>query len=144
VQVAHKPDQPISSRSAGQSDVCGLCQLDIDDVSNLALAKCRHTFHRDCLETYVVKQEEIAASEAAASSKNKKKGKKRKADDENAFEDEFEPDDASKDKVKCPVCFCTLTVTLKLRDGLEDEEDKGAEPACVVCMDRLFCLVYFL
>jgi hypothetical protein len=34
--VARQPETgPVSSRSAGQSDVCGLCQLDVDDVANL-------------------------------------------------------------------------------------------------------------
>jgi len=138
--VARNVNEPVASRSAGQSDVCGLCQLDID-ATNLALAKCRHTFHRDCLDAYVAKEEDRL--EKLRKPAAKKRGKKRAADDAQAFvagegdDDDDDDDQGGKAKaaVQCPTCFVPLTITLRLKDGVENAA-AGEEAACVVCMDR--------
>eukprot|EP00931_Biecheleriopsis_adriatica_P070732 TRINITY_DN4451_c0_g1_i1.p1 TRINITY_DN4451_c0_g1~~TRINITY_DN4451_c0_g1_i1.p1 ORF type:complete len:1343 (-),score=281.39 TRINITY_DN4451_c0_g1_i1:181-4209(-) len=41
------------SKSRGNSNVCGLCQDDIEERSQQAKASCGHAFHRDCLKEYM-------------------------------------------------------------------------------------------
>lgn len=41
------------SKSRGDTDVCALCQDDIEDRANRAKAGCGHIFHKDCLSEYL-------------------------------------------------------------------------------------------
>jgi DNA repair protein RAD16 len=45
---AHESSQQVAS-SVGNSDVCGVCHLDILSARDCAVASCRHTFHREVL-----------------------------------------------------------------------------------------------
>jgi DNA repair protein RAD16 len=84
----------------------------------------------------------VAQAEQEHAGKTKqKKARKRKAEDEDAFEPErglaaAAASPAPEDQTKCPVCFVPLTITLRLKNGFEQDQDDEAEPACVVCMDR--------
>jgi DNA repair protein RAD16 len=146
----------------GEADLCGICHLDIDDVANLAVAGCKHTFHRDCVDMHISMHEDALmgkGDDGAKTSKKKKKGaaaaannknkkaavtKKRarqqvdsdeEADEVDGADDvdaEGDDDDDDDEPCKCPVCYVKLTVTLKL-PGIEDTA--GGE-VCVVCMDN--------
>ncbi|CAE7669727.1 RAD16 [Symbiodinium pilosum] len=43
----------IPSKSHGSSEVCALCQDDIEERRHQARASCGHAFHRECLQEYL-------------------------------------------------------------------------------------------
>lgn len=45
--------ESIPTQSRGNSDVCALCQDDIDEPGARVVAQCGHAFHRDCLSEYL-------------------------------------------------------------------------------------------
>lgn len=45
--------EAIPTQSRGTSDVCALCQDDIDEPGSRVAAQCGHAFHRECLTEYL-------------------------------------------------------------------------------------------
>ncbi|KAH9259092.1 hypothetical protein BASA81_002712 [Batrachochytrium salamandrivorans] len=137
--------------NATTADVCAICLMNVDDPYALAIAKCRHTFHRECVEQYM---ENFDPSKAAtASGKKHSKGtskpkKKKKGEEEDEAEGNEEP------LATCPSCFVPLTLTLRVHQDdtqpapssqisvtvTEEEEPshshQNADSVCVICMDR--------
>eukprot|EP00510_Aplanochytrium_minuta_P004984 CAMPEP_0184009392 /NCGR_PEP_ID=MMETSP0954-20121128/2565_1 /TAXON_ID=627963 /ORGANISM="Aplanochytrium sp, Strain PBS07" /LENGTH=965 /DNA_ID=CAMNT_0026288731 /DNA_START=327 /DNA_END=3224 /DNA_ORIENTATION=- len=114
------------SKSAGQNDVCGICQYDIESLKECAISHCRHTFHRTCVTDLINEFKENTKATAG----NGKKGKGKKV-----TKAVLTPD--------CPVCFQPLSVTLGLHGGIESSKDLTESPGveeesnlCVICFDN--------
>ncbi|XP_055389089.1 LOW QUALITY PROTEIN: uncharacterized protein LOC129618345 [Condylostylus longicornis] len=43
----------IPAPGRGNSEVCGLCQDDVDDPNELSVSRCKHAFHKTCIADYV-------------------------------------------------------------------------------------------
>ena len=108
----------IKTKKNRRSDVCGLCHLDIDGLINCAVAHCRHTFHKDCIESHIAVFQQEQAS---------KKAKKRKR----SGEEEQEQEEAMP---TCPVCFVALSVTFDLHGDEQPEDQEGN--LCILCFDN--------
>eukprot|EP00927_Polykrikos_kofoidii_P064952 TRINITY_DN60756_c0_g1_i1.p1 TRINITY_DN60756_c0_g1~~TRINITY_DN60756_c0_g1_i1.p1 ORF type:complete len:1235 (+),score=198.80 TRINITY_DN60756_c0_g1_i1:101-3805(+) len=50
---------PMPTQSRGDSDVCALCQDDVDDAASRVAAQCGHCFHRDCVSEYLEEAPEL-------------------------------------------------------------------------------------
>ena len=75
-----KREVHIPSKSCGVGDVCALCHKKILDVSDVAMSRCRHTFHRECVKQYLNKfgsDSNRDEEQKDQNSKKKKKGKKK-------------------------------------------------------------------
>lgn len=49
----------IPTESRGDADVCALCQDDVDDPRERAVAQCGHIFHRECVAEYLEQAPEL-------------------------------------------------------------------------------------
>lgn len=149
----------IPTRSAGVSDVCGLCLEDIAP-KHLSVTACKHTFHKKCIQDLQKEHKERlkdAADEAKeavkeAKAKAKAEGKdepkaakakaKAKADKKAVDKDKASsPPGGGVPKLCCPVCYQDLSIAIDLR-GLEDEVEQGSKQdggddanTCVICLE---------
>jgi len=53
-------DDPFgTSKAAGdrtkRTDICGICQFDIETLEEVAVSQCKHTFHRNCVDDFIAK-----------------------------------------------------------------------------------------
>jgi len=109
--------------SSKRTDVCGICQFDIESLDECALSNCRHTFHKKCVSELLFNQNDDEDDEESENKPRKKKKKKDKP---------VQPD--------CPVCLQPLGITSDLRGGTEANTTNAAQSdensdVCVVCMD---------
>jgi len=132
----------LPSRAAGNSDICRICMMNVDDIGNLAVAKCRHTFHRECVEKYIEDFEEAQNAEEEATLGKDGKPKKKKHGSSKKKTDEGDAEEGPRPMPKCPSCHVPLTVTLRVHGGGEDNADQTSAPSandessCVICFDR--------
>jgi len=134
-----------------RTDVCGICHFDIETLEEVAVSSCKHTFHRTCLNEYIVKQKKGESNGEKKSTE--KSSKKRKGNDFEEQDDDDEPikellvDESEKnpnskkkkeDLPTCPSCYVPLSVMLVLSGGTQGNQENGMvdHDHCVVCMDR--------
>ena len=122
--VIHGPsaDATIGSAatSRGNSDVCGICHRDILSARECAVAACRHTFHRDCIQEYLDEQKQNTSSSLP---KSKPRSKKLDA----ATKGKGSNSEAIDDKITCPCCYQPLTLTMNIRGANDDSSDDDAD-----------------
>ena len=109
-----------AATSRGNSDVCGICHLDILSARDCAVAACRHTFHRDCIQEYLDEQKPNTSSSLP---KSKTRGKKLDA----ATKGKGNGSDAIDDEITCPCCYQPLTLTMDIRGANDDSSDDDAD-----------------
>mmetsp|Transcript_31228 Transcript_31228/g.50098 ORF Transcript_31228/g.50098 Transcript_31228/m.50098 type:complete len:1402 (+) Transcript_31228:1890-6095(+) len=121
--VVHgKSDDKLGAHSDYRRDVCSICYQDIASLEECAVANCRHTFHKDCLDELMGGDKSDSEEEPSPKKKKQKRNNKKNAPD-------------------CPVCLLPLSVTLNLRGGNEAnesvrKEDDEESNLCVVCFEN--------
>jgi len=163
-------DDPFgTSKAAGdrtkRTDICGICQFDIETLEEVAVSQCKHTFHRNCVDDFIAKFQGsnnndddddddddpvnqdsgwVLDHDGMHKEKAQKKKPKSKPKAKGGRNKKGEKPNANIDDTvpNCPLCYVPLSITLNLKGGTEanqglvDGAGNVEDDVCVVCMDR--------